>query len=102
MRLTPSAAMSLVSMRSNSLRHAGGVQCTTRVYPAISQHDGFAARAIRYGQAIIAAISIDLQNAVKVLQKLSDIFSAAPGRVVKYHARWIITAPAAIITGKSP
>lgn len=70
--------------------------------PAMRHPNGGAALARGFGQAVVAGIAIDLQDAVEARQEGFGILSRATWGVEVDHARRVLTAPWPVVAGQRP
>ena len=75
------------------------MQLAASMRPAIGQ-DYFLGRT--FEQAIIACVSINLQDAAEALQDIVRMLAGTSQRVSERHSKWIIAAPWPVIAGQGP
>ena len=68
-----------------------------RMRPAMRDNDRLATLAGRFGQPVVARISVELQCSVEPGQERLGVFTVAPGGVEVYHPRRVIAAPTPVI-----
>ncbi|CUH21718.1 hypothetical protein JSE7799_00573 [Jannaschia seosinensis] len=78
------------------------LQLAPGVRPAIRHADRLTAFAGGARQAVVACVSVDLQDAVEAGQELLRVLPAPAGGVEVDHAGWIVAVPRSIIPGQCP
>ena len=104
MRRRPSAAIVTpeACLRHDAVAVEHFLQLAPGMRPAMGHADGVAALAGGVHQAVVARISVELEDPVEAAQERLGVLPAAAGRIEEHDPGGIRTAPASIIADQGP